>query len=234
MDVEKLIRRLRNDADAYRNGETLGRAFADQEDVLDNAATALSTLQAENEKLRAEVESLKKGYCAGCSIPAVKAEQIRDLTDAPKLRAELEQVKRERDAAKSTLAERIGVRGAEPITTAFGLPIDRLRELAQADREGRCVVQEFIPGGEVWVVERDEDGEATEVSCFVFVVSVSGVAIVSPSINGYSDLDFILYDFVAETAGSFSGDFSGYPISDCYKSYEEAEAALQGEQEEKR
>ena len=140
MDIEKLIRRLRNDADAYRNGETLGRAFADQEDVLDNAATALSTLQAENEKLRAEVESLKKGYCAGCSIPAVKAEQIRDLTDAPKLRAELEQVKRERDAAKSTLAERIGVRGAEPITTAFGLPIDRLRELAKADREGRCVV----------------------------------------------------------------------------------------------
>lgn len=112
--------------------------------------------------------------------------------------------------------------------------ISRLRELAQADREGRCVVQEFIPGGEVWVVERDKDGEATEVSCFVFVVSVSGVAIVSPSINGYSDLDFILYDFVAETAGSFSGDFSGYPISDCYKSYEEAEAALQGEQEEKR
>lgn len=169
MDVEKLIRRLRNDADAYRNGETLGRAFADQEDVLDNAATALSTLQAENEKLRveaegmrsnwyksveeikklrAEVESLKKGYCAGCSIPAVKAEQIRDLTDAPKLRAELEQVKMECDAAKSTLAERIGVRGAEPITTAFGLPIDRLRELAKADREGRCVVLPRLETGQ--------------------------------------------------------------------------------------
>lgn len=59
MDVEKLIRRLRNDADAYRNGETLGRAFADQEDVLDNAATALSTLQAENEKLRARVNDLE-------------------------------------------------------------------------------------------------------------------------------------------------------------------------------
>ena len=48
-----------------------------------DAATALSTLQAENEKLRAEVESLKKGHCAGCSIPAVKAEQIRDLTENP-------------------------------------------------------------------------------------------------------------------------------------------------------
>ena len=193
MDIEKLIETLR------QHGVPCVRAYGRYCSVCDEAADALSTLQAENEKLRAE----------------------------------LEQVKRERDAAQSLLAERIGVRGAEPITTAFGLPIDRLRELAEADREGRCVVQEFIPGGEVWVVERDEDGEATEVSCFVFVVSVSGVAIVSPSINGYSDLDFILYDFVAETAGSFSGDFSGYPISDCYKSYEEAEAALQGEQEEK-
>lgn len=27
MDYEKLIRRLRNDADAYRNGKTLGRAI---------------------------------------------------------------------------------------------------------------------------------------------------------------------------------------------------------------
>lgn len=60
MDVEKLIRRLRNDADAYRNGKTLGRAFADQEDVLDNAATALSTLQTENKKLRAELEQVKR------------------------------------------------------------------------------------------------------------------------------------------------------------------------------
>lgn len=60
MDIEKLIRRLRNDADAYRNGKTLGRAFADQEDVLDNAATALSTLQAENEKLRAELEKVMR------------------------------------------------------------------------------------------------------------------------------------------------------------------------------
>ena len=52
MDIEKLIRRLRNDSDAYRNGKTLGRAFADQEDVLDNAATALSTLQTENNGLK--------------------------------------------------------------------------------------------------------------------------------------------------------------------------------------
>ena len=93
MDIEKLIRRLRNDADAYRNGKTLGRAFADQEDVLDNAATAISTLQAENEKLRAELENYRKGHCSegGCA-----AEKDRDA-----VLAELEQVKAERDAAVS-------------------------------------------------------------------------------------------------------------------------------------
>ena len=94
MDYEKLIRRLRNDADAYRNGKTLGRAFADQEDVLDNAATALSTLQAENEKLRAE----------------------------------LEQVKRK-----------------------------RLHELAQADREGRCVVLPAKPDQTIYQWRKGDD-----------------------------------------------------------------------------
>lgn len=112
------------------------------------------------------------------------------------------------------------------------LPLKRIRELAKADREGRCVVQKFAPGSEVWVVERDEDGEATEVSGFVFVVSVSSVAIVSPSINDCSDLAFILDDFVNETASCFNGDFSGYPISDCYKLYEEAENALRREQDD--
>ena len=54
MDIEKLIRRLRNDADAYRNGETLGRAFADQEDVLDNAATTIETLHADLARVTTE------------------------------------------------------------------------------------------------------------------------------------------------------------------------------------
>ena len=213
MDIEKLIRRLRNDADAYRNGETLGRAFADQEDVLDNAATALSTLQAENEKLRAEVESLKKGYCAGCSIPAVKAEQIRDLTDAPKLRAELEQVKRERDAAKSTLAERIGVRGAEPITTAFGLPIDRLRELAKADREGRCVVLPCKVEDDVYINILGRTLPFT-------VISISQMAS-TPTFKAQHGIRLV-YIFKADDVGET-----------VFLTRAEAEAALQGEREEK-
>ena len=101
MDIEKLIEQLRWWAD---NCDRTNYGCQARPFLLD-AATALSTLQAENEKLRAEVESLKKGHCAGCSIPAVKAEQIQDLTDAPKLRAELEQVKRERDAAVKRIRE---------------------------------------------------------------------------------------------------------------------------------
>lgn len=56
-----------------------------------DAATALSTLQEENEKLRAELENYRKGHCSegGCA-----AEKDRDA-----VLAELEQVKRERDAA---------------------------------------------------------------------------------------------------------------------------------------
>ena len=121
MDIEKLIRRLRNDADAYRNGETLGRAFADQGDVLDNAATALSTLQAENERLRKELEYEREhanAYHEECGQWEAENEKLRaeleqkekyyeqmvDALAATEI-AELEQVKRERDAAVKDLNE---------------------------------------------------------------------------------------------------------------------------------
>ena len=81
MDIEKLIEQL----NGYFEGKDLKRGVA-----LD-AATALSALQAENEKLRAELENYRKGHCSegGCA-----AEKDRDA-----VLAELEQVKRERDAA---------------------------------------------------------------------------------------------------------------------------------------
>ena len=57
------------------------------------ATTALSTLQAENEKLRAELEQKEKYY-----------EQMVDALAATES-AELEQVKRERDAAVKCIKE---------------------------------------------------------------------------------------------------------------------------------
>ena len=99
MDYDNLIEELRNN-NIENNCHDCALGYYAFE-----AAAAIKAFCSENEKLRAEVESLKKGHCAGCSIPAVKAEQIRDLTDAPKLRAELERVKRERDAAVERLRE---------------------------------------------------------------------------------------------------------------------------------
>ena len=79
MDIEKLIERLRKEAYG-----------SDIEDLLLEAATALSTLQSENEKLRAELDDLRiqwDMYGGDVGITAVYKE--------------LEQVKLERDAAVS-------------------------------------------------------------------------------------------------------------------------------------
>ena len=53
MDIEKLIEQL--SARGLSNGSSLGYHSG----LFDDAATALSTLQAENEKLRAELERMK-------------------------------------------------------------------------------------------------------------------------------------------------------------------------------
>lgn len=95
MDIEKLINQMRfygSELGATPLNNIIGKYML-------QVATALSTLQAENEKLRAELEAIKTGVCNGCSVPVVNAETLRDLKEAPELRAELEQVKRQRDKA---------------------------------------------------------------------------------------------------------------------------------------
>ena len=59
MEIEKLIKHMREEAQDYRSGRTLGRAFADAEDVLDEAATALEQLQSENDRLQEEVKKMR-------------------------------------------------------------------------------------------------------------------------------------------------------------------------------
>ena len=140
MDIEKLIDRKDRLTQTYAAYSDLSLAHA-----LYDAATALSTLQAENEKLRAEADGMRSNwYKAVEEVKNLRTEldekekyydQMIDALSATDS-TELERVKRERDAARSLLAERICVIGAGPITTAFGLPIDRLRELAEAALQG--------------------------------------------------------------------------------------------------
>ena len=54
MDIEKLIETLR------QHGVSCVRAYGKYCSICDEAATALSTLQAENEKMRAELEQVKQ------------------------------------------------------------------------------------------------------------------------------------------------------------------------------
>ena len=167
MGIETLIKRLNQ----YSQSLIAYKLGADFADACMDAATALEKLQAENEQLRGELEYEQEhanAYHEECGQWEAENEKLRAELECAResldfartkdaeivrLGTELEQVKRERDAAQSLLAERIGVRGAEPITTAFGLPIDRLRELAQADREGRCVV--LPPDDYTWTIRGD-------------------------------------------------------------------------------
>lgn len=44
-----------------------------------------------------------------------------------------------------------------------------LKELLNAEAEGRLLVLPCAPGAEVWVVDRDEDGCAVDVSGYMFL-----------------------------------------------------------------
>lgn len=107
------------------------------------------------------VSLYKRGRCADAAtaIEALHADLRRLQTERDTLlaanqhlMAEREQLTAERDAAQAFLAERSGVTGSTPITTAFGVPLDRLRELVEADREGRCFISDVKLGGEVFYI----------------------------------------------------------------------------------
>lgn len=60
MDIEKLIEQLKYYGTTYAIGDSLGREIEGSDELMLNAATALSTLQAENKELRAEQKRVKR------------------------------------------------------------------------------------------------------------------------------------------------------------------------------
>ena len=92
MDSEKLIEQLRKSADFEDYPIVASFAAIIEKKYLRDAATALSTLQAENEKLRVEAEGMRSNWYK--SVEKIK-----------KLRTELERVTAERDAAIKELDE---------------------------------------------------------------------------------------------------------------------------------
>ena len=77
MDIEKLIEQYRKAADKWEKRHPITGTFDLRvQDALRDAATALSTLQAENEKLRAELEQVKQELDAAVSWAQKYTESI--------------------------------------------------------------------------------------------------------------------------------------------------------------
>ena len=93
MDIEKLIERLK--AKDFERDYDCTPFECGVFGLLDDAATALSTFQAENERLKNKLSEL-------AHLPFDKpgiGERTKLMVENAELRAELEQVKRERDVA---------------------------------------------------------------------------------------------------------------------------------------
>lgn len=113
------------------------------------------------------------------------------------------------------------------IETVMGdYDLGRLRELAEADREGRCAVLPVKLGHEVWIVERDEDGEPECVTGYVFLAKVKDYVIVAGFLNGSGDVDEILKDQAVQTLIEYNGDLPIFSACDCYLDKESALKAV--------
>ena len=128
MDIEKLIEQL--NARGLSNGSSLGYHCG----LYDDAATALSTLQGENEQLREERDQARTDCAVAEKNHADCAEEL--------------------EKRQSLFEDVIG-----------DMPVDRLRELVQADREGRCVVLPCKKGDTVWRIVHDATPHITKDRC---------------------------------------------------------------------
>ena len=81
------------------------------------------------------------------------------------------------------------------------------------------------PGAEVWVLERDEDGAACDVSGYMVLAEVDDFVIVSPYINGMEHLEGIMAYHVQETAENYDTDLAVFPAEDCFTTKDAAFAA---------
>lgn len=89
-------------------------------------------------------------------------------------------------------------------------------------------VRVFLPGQEVWVVERDENGTAGIPGLWVYVSSVGNAAILTDV--GFEDgLEAGVAHLIAETARNFDAGLSVFPHADVYPTRETARAAWRAE-----
>lgn len=114
----------------------------------------------------------------------------------------------------------------EEAKEAVGRAAIELAYYHKAEQEGRLLVLPCAPGAEVWVVERDEDGCAVDVSGYMFLAKAGDAVILTAYVNNLENVQDTLAYHMQETAENYDTDLAVFPADDCYTTREEAEAAL--------
>ena len=86
--------------------------------------------------------------------------------------------------------------------------------------------EKFTPGQEVWVVERDEYGDACEVAGYVYLATVAHAVILTNYINDLDELTDLLDYHIEETQNEYDTHLSVLPACDCYPNKMAARCAL--------
>lgn len=87
------------------------------------------------------------------------------------------------------------------------------------------------PGATVWVIVRDEDGAAVEVTGYIFLAQVEAVVICTPKVYGCEELDEILCYQIQTTAIDGEASLRVFPKEDCYAKKEDALESFEMETE---
>ena len=94
--------------------------------------------------------------------------------------------------------------------------LDRLRELAEADREGRCVVLDVKIGQKVWILDAGEYGDDDE--AYPLELNINGITLSE---------EHEIYYFIESPLGMYIDPFSHKDIGKTvFLTSEEADAAL--------
>ena len=118
--------------------------------------------------------------------------------------------------------------GNNPAKAVAGCRYDMF--MNYSPRKGNA--ETFTPGQEVWVVERDECGNACDVAGCVFLAAVGHAVILTAYINDLEELGDLLDYHIEETREEYDTHLSVYPACDCYQTKLEARCALNTEKEE--
>jgi len=85
----------------------------------------------------------------------------------------------------------------------------------------------YSPGDDVWIVERDEGGNACDMSGYMFLAEACGFAIVSCFINDLVTPEDTLAYMAENTAENYDTDVAVFPMADVYGEQADAKSALE-------